>query len=204
MAATDLAVDSPSSVVSLDAERFTLLNCIHLKRLATSEQLGDLLAMAPPSLQAALEDAASQGLLMSTSAGHMLLPEGTDAVQRYYRECYGALREAPLLSQWYSRFEVLNTRFIALLTAWQRDTGDVQALDKALTVVEQLSDALATITALLPRYADYQRRFTAAIDGIENGDNDLLCNPRRDSAHNIWFEFHEDILSVLGRPRETT
>ena len=204
MATTDLAVDCPGSVVSLDAERFTLLNCIHLKRLATTEQLGVLLDVSEPRLLTLLEDVASQGLLMSTSAGHMLLPDGTDAVQCYYRECYGALRAEPLLIQWYARFEVLNTRFIALLTAWQRDTSDMQALDKALTVVEQLSDALATITTLLPRYADYQRRFAAAIDGIESGDNDLLCNPRRDSAHNIWFEFHEDILSVLGRPRETT
>ena len=24
-----------------------------------------------------------------------------------------------------------------------------------------------------------------------------------DSLHNIWFEFHEDILALLGRPRET-
>jgi hypothetical protein len=204
MSATDPALDSTSNAVALDAERFTLLNCIHLKRLASTEQLLVLLNIAQPSLLAALEDAETQGLLMSTSAGHMLLPDGTDAVQRYYRECYESLRTEPVLSQWYTRFEVLNTRFIALLTTWQRDTSDEQALDKALTVVEQLSDALAAITTLVPRYADYQRRFAAAVDAIEGGDKDLLCNPRRDSAHNIWFEFHEDILSVLGRPRETT
>lgn len=202
MSAVDPAV--ASEVITLDAERFALLNCIHLKRLATSEQLGVLLHTEQLILTAALADAETQGLLMSTSAGHMLLPEGTDAVHLYYRERYRALRETPSLAEWYARFEVLNTRFIALLTTWQRDTSDEQALDRALAVVEQLSDALATITPLLPRYTDYQRRFMAAIDGIEGGDKDLLCNPRRDSAHNIWFEFHEDILSVLGRPRETT
>ena len=204
MPVVDPAIDNTSSVVALDAEQFTLLNCIHLKRLATSEQLVVLLNIAQPHLLATLEEAETQGLLMSTSAGHMLLPEGTDAVRHYYRERYGALRAEPALSQWYTRFEVLNTRFIALLTTWQRDTSDEQALDRALTVVEQLSDALAAITSLIPRYADYQRRFAAAVDGIEGGDQDLLCNPRRDSAHNIWFEFHEDILSVLGRPRDTT
>ena len=198
------AVDNASDVVALDAERFALLNYIHLQRLVTSEQLGVLLNVPASSLIAPLEEAEGQGLLMSTSAGHMLLPAGTDAVQHYYRACYGALRTDPMLSQWYTRFEVLNTRFIALLTTWQRDSSDEQALDRALTVVEQFSDALARITSLIPRYADYQRRFAAAIDGIEGGDQDLLCNPRRDSAHNIWFEFHEDILSVLGRPRDTT
>ena len=204
MSASEPVIDDTSSVAALDAEQFALLNCIHLKRLATSEQLSVLLNIAQPKVLVALEDAEAQGLLMSTSAGHMLLPEGTDAVQGYYRECYGSLRTDAVLSQWYTRFEVLNTRFIALLTAWQRDTSDEQALDKALAVVEQLSDALTSVTTLIPRYADYQRRFLAAVDGIEGGDQDLLCNPRRDSAHNIWFEFHEDILSVLGRPRETT
>lgn len=198
------AIENTRNVAALDAEQFTLLNCIHLKRLASSEQLGVLLNIAQPDLLAALEAAEGRGLLMSTSAGVMLLPEGTDAVQHYYRECYGGLRTEPALAQWYTRFEVLNTRFIALLTAWQRDSSDEQALDKALTVVEQLSEALATIMSFIPRYGDYQRRFAAAVDGIEDGDQDLLCNPRRDSAHNIWFEFHEDILSVLGRPRETT
>ncbi len=188
----------------LDAEVFNLLNAIHLKRMVSNAQLAALLGVDTAALVAPLAAAVDAGLIMTTSAGHLLLPEGTDAVQHYYREYYATLRHNPHFAPWYARFEILNTRFIALLTTWQRDSADDDALYKALETVEQLSDALATLCPLLPRYADYQRRFAAAINAIEDGDTDLLCNPRRDSAHNIWFEFHEDILGVLARPRDTT
>ena len=190
--------------VVLDATAFVLLNAVHLKKLASTEQLASLLALAPTRLQAQLEWAAASGLLLSMPGGHMLLPEGSAAVQRHYRESYAALRSDTTVTQWYTRFEALNTRFIARLSVWQQAGGDEGALYKALEVIDQMAAALVALLPLIPRYADYRRRFAAALDQIEAGDSDMLCNPRRDSAHNIWFEFHEDILSVLGRPRDTT
>ena len=29
-----------------------------------------------------------------------------------------------------------------------------------------------------------------------------MVSPSVDSVHNIWFEIHEDILTLLGRPRD--
>ena len=188
----------------LDAETFAVLNAIHLKRMASSAQLASLLDKEENAIEACCARAAQAGYVMSTSAGHLLLADGTEAVQAHYREHYAELRQDARMAPWYARFEILNTRFIAQLTAWQRDNADENALYKALETVEQLSKALTALCPLVPRYADYQRRFAAAIDAIESGDTDLLCNPRRDSAHNIWFEFHEDILGVLARPRDTT
>src|SRR6478672_11898080 len=34
---------------------------------------------------------------------------------------------------------------------------------------------------------------------IDEGEKEFVCTPTIDSVHNIWFEFHEDILSVIGR-----
>jgi hypothetical protein len=199
------ALDTAAATDALfDDERFKVLNAIHLKRMASSEQLATLLDMSVDGVERCCVAAAADGLLMTMPGGHLLLPEGTDAVQQYYREHYAEIRQDARMAPWYARFETLNTRFIALLSKWQRDSSDEDALYKALETVEQLATALATLAPLVPRYVDYQRRFAAAIDAIENGDTDLLCNPRRDSAHNIWFEFHEDILGVLARPRDTT
>lgn len=188
----------------LDAETFALLNAIHLKRMASSAQIASLLATDESAIDAGCARAALAGYVITTSAGHLLQPDGTEAVQAHYREHYAQVRGDARMAPWYARFETLNTRFIAQLTAWQRDNSDENALYKALETVEQLSKALTDLCPLVPRYGDYQRRFSAAIDAIESGDTDLLCNPRRDSAHNIWFEFHEDILGVLARPRDTT
>jgi hypothetical protein len=38
---------------------------------------------------------------------------------------------------------------------------------------------------------------------VDAGDASFVVTPTKDSVHNVWFEFHEDILSVLGRPRDT-
>lgn len=199
------ALDASSAVGTLlDAETFAVLNAIHLKRMASSAQLASLLDRQESIIDACCARAAQAAYVMTTSAGHLLLPDGTEAVQAHYREHYAQVRRDARMAPWYARFETLNTRFIAQLSAWQRDNSDENALYKALETVEQLNTALSALCPLVPRYADYQRRFSAAIDAIESGDTDLLCNPRRDSAHNIWFEFHEDILGVLARPRDTT
>jgi len=189
--------------VTLEAHEFAVLNIIHLKRLAGDDALAALTGLDTATLVPLIGAAAARGLVMSTDAGHMLLPEGTDAVRAYCDDAYAALRGDAAIEAWYRRFETLNTRFIALLTSWQAHT-DGDALFEALTVVEQPSQEIDRLVPRIPRYRGYQQRFDAVIGAIDGGDADLLCNPRRDSAHNIWFEFHEDILGVLGRPRDTT
>ena len=187
----------------LSERDFAVLNAIHLKRLVDDAQLGLLTGFDQTEIAPLLERAAATDLVLTMDSGHMLLAAGTDAVRAHYDKAYAGLRCDAELDAWYTRFETLNHRFIGLLSSWQADADD-DTLFKALDTVEQLNRALDVLLRRIPRYAGYQRRFAAAVEAIEDGDTDLLCNPRRDSAHNIWFEFHEDILSVLGRPRETT
>lgn len=189
---------------TLDDASFALLNAVHLKRMVGEADLAALLGTTTADIAARLAPFVEGGLAMALSAGVMLMPEGTAAVHAHYNARYAGLRQQPSLVDWYARFETLNTRFIAALTRWQQQGQDDDTLFRALEIVEALVKALDALTPLVPRYADYQRRFNAAIDAIEQGDTDLLVNPRRDSAHNVWFEFHEDVLCVLGRPRDTT
>ena len=194
----------PAGSAALGEREFAVLNAIHLKRLATTEQVAAVTAIDTAELASVLAVAASAGHVLSMESGHLLLPDGTAAVRRHYHERYAALRTDPAIGRWYARFETLNSRFIALLSAWQQMGSDERQLRKALEVVDALCTALDELLPLLPRYVEYQRRFEDAVAAIDSGDTDLLCNPRRDSAHNIWFELHEDILGVLGRPRDTT
>ena len=188
---------------ALDDREFVVLNAIHLKRMADDAQLTQLTGLETEALVRLLADCATRELVLSMDAGHMLLPAGTEAVRDYYDRAYAPLRGNAEIAAWYAWFETLNTRFIGLVTQWQAHADDAH-LFAALEAVDQLSTGIDALLAAIPRYGDYQQRFRAALDAIDDGDTDLLCNPRRDSAHDIWFEFHEDILSVLGRPRETT
>ena len=65
-----------------------------------------------------------------------------------------------------------------------------------MTALEQVADRL-------PRYRHYADRFRKSLDRVDSGQVEYVTSPTVDSLHNIWFEFHEDILALLGRPRET-
>ena len=67
-----------------------------------------------------------------------------------------------------------------------------------------LTRMIADLVDHLPRYQRYVERFNASIEKVDGGGIGFVTKPTVDSLHNIWFEFHQDILSVLGRPRDTT
>ena len=103
---------------------------------------------------------------------------------------------------WYVRFEALNDQFIKAVSDWQKNDHDAKAEAKILKIAERLIKAIREITPIIPRYENYVRRFTDGIARVDRGERDYVCGPTIDSVHTIWFEFHEDILSVLGRPRD--
>ena len=147
--------------------------------------------------------AASGDLLMIAEGRHLLLPEGTSAVQEYYRITYEAMRSNETVLAWYGRFEPINDQFIKQVSEWQSTDGDERIQSRLIKTVERLSKYLQEITPLIPRYENYLNRFGASVAKIDEGQKEFICTPTIDSVHNIWFEFHEDILSVIGRPRDT-
>jgi len=124
-------------------------------------------------------------------------------VQGYYRQTYSDLSEREEMSRWYARFEAINNQFIKLVTDWQQTGGDPKVQDRVIATVERLVKLIGEITQLVPRYAGYTRRFERSVTTVDEGNPDFVCTPTVDSLHNIWFEFHEDFLAVLGRPRDT-
>jgi hypothetical protein len=149
-----------------------------------------------------LEQASGAGFGMSAGAQYLLFPDGSQAVLDHCNNHYAHLR-AEELQAWYERFETLNTQFIKLVTEWQTTSGDKDVEGKILKVAERLIRAIEKLVPEIPRYAQYVRRFTAGIGHVDTGDASYVVTPTKDSIHNVWFEFHEDILSVLGRPRDT-
>jgi len=139
---------------------------------------------------------------MSADGRYLVVPEGTAAVHEFYTKLYGPLREDAAIDAWYNRFETLNDQFIKAVSDWQKSDEDEKAKTKILRVVERLSKALRDIVPMIPRYENYVRRFNEGVARVDRGERDYVCGPSIDSVHTVWFEFHEDILSVLGRPRD--
>jgi hypothetical protein len=188
----------------IEASEFAFLNAVYLKKMATVDAIAAITSLPLAAVEDMARRFAEAEAIFSMPSGVMLMPEGTDLVLEYYRETYAVPRADPQLTEWYERFEVLNLRFIALISEWQRSGNEPGVLDKAIKVVERLSKAIEDLVLTIPRYEEFVRRFNRAIDRVDSGDLEFVSNPTKDSIHNVWFEFHEDILAVLGRPRDTT
>ncbi|MHB9841454.1 hypothetical protein Q8F57_042310 [Paraburkholderia terrae] len=180
---------------------FLVLNALYLKKMANLAALVECVRLPAVDVQAALNEAVADGQAMDLNGEYLLDVPGRRAVLEYYSEIYLPKRVA--VTEWYERFETLNSQFLKLVSEFQTSGGDARVLAQLMKVVGRQITALRKIESDIPRYGVYADRFATAIEKVDLGDRSFVTNPRADSIHNIWFEFHEDILAVVGRPRET-
>lgn len=185
-----------------DERAFRVLNGAHLKKLANAEEIASAAGVDPEFARSVLGSAVDNGWAIDMDGKYLLLPDGTATVQGFYRHAYQAHRSNSQIVSWYDRFETLNEQFIKQVTDWQIAGGDEKTEEKLIKTVERLTRSMQEIIPAIPRYDVYIRRFENSIALADRGEKDYICKPTIDSVHNIWFEFHEDILSVLGRPRD--
>lgn len=188
----------------LTDEDFTILNALYLKKMATAATVAEVIGLPAERVVERLAAAADAQWVLDMPDGAMLLPAGTEKVLAYYAATYTPLRAQPELPAWYAAFEVINAKFIAQVSEWQQTQGDEKAEQRLLRTAQRLVRDIGALVPGIPRYANYVRRFEHGIEQVDRGQHDFVCKPTIDSVHNIWFEFHEDILTVLGRPRDTT
>jgi hypothetical protein len=181
---------------------FLVLNGAHLKKMATADDIAAAVGLPREVAVAELAAAVEKGWAMSVDGRYLVVPDGTSAVHEYYAKFYGPLRGDAAIEGWFARFETLNDQFIRAVSDWQKNEEDEKAKAKVLKVVERLIKALGDIISAIPRYENYARRFTESVGRVDRGEREYVCGPSIDSVHTIWFELHEDILSVLGRPRD--
>jgi hypothetical protein len=183
---------------------FAMLNAIYLKKMATPETIADVTGLSLDTVNQRMAGAVEHEWIIVLPTGAMLLAEGTKEVLGYYRVRYAQDRLNAAVVKWYENFEALNARFIGLVTEWQQSDGDERVERRLLQSAEKLARDIGQLVPRIARYQAYVRRFERSMDLVDRGQRDFVCKPTIDSVHNIWFEFHEDILAVLGRPRDTT
>jgi predicted transcriptional regulator len=189
--------------MSLSEESFAVLNVVYLRKLIGLDAVVDITGLPASRVRAALDELVEAGAVADLGETFMLeQPDGASAAIAEYDERYAHLRTSPEAVAWYERFEVLNAQFLKAISAWQTTGEEEAALDKVLRLVDRQMKALESFAEHLPRYRRYAARFLAAIDQVEQGRTEFVTSLSVDSVHNVWFELHEDILTVLGRPRD--
>lgn len=188
--------------VTADNE-FAVLNAVYLRKIATPAVIGEVSGLPAGQISQLVAGAIGAGRLEDIGGMVMLTGAGAADVLAEYRDRYEAIRSDAEVLSWYARFESINKQFLQSISAWQTDGGsDPGKLDRLLRLVERLTKSLGTLEPTIPRYQRYSARFIAALDRVDAGSSEYVSSPTVDSVHNIWFEFHEDILTVIGRPRD--
>jgi hypothetical protein len=190
--------------MNIPDEEFAVLNAVYLRKMVTVEAMTGITGLDPETVGTHAAALAERGLIADVGGGNWMLeqPEGVRGAIEAYDERYAELRNDVQVEAWYQRFESLNTQFLKAISAWQTSGEDEGVLDKLLRLVDRQIKALTTFAETLPRYQRYAQRLTQALDRVESGDSEYVTSLARDSIHNVWFELHEDILTVLGRPRD--
>ena len=197
------AVDPLMGSTPVDDATFDVLNAIYLHKMATVAHVADVTEIALSEAETILLREQTQQAVLDLGGSWLLQEAGTARVLAYYLSVYAPLRADGSIIHWYERFETsLNQQFIKAVSEWQTSAGDERARDKMAKLVERMIRNLGQITDSVPRYKKYERRFERAMARADRGETDFVCKPTVDSMHNIWFEFHEDILAVVGRPRD--
>jgi hypothetical protein len=186
-------------------EQFLVLNSLYLRKIATAAVAGECTALPAAMIGATLSAALQAGTALDVGDGQFMLSEdGTQQLLAEYATRYASQRGEKTVEDWYQRFEVINGQFLTAISAWQQEQQEQEdgKLDRLLRLVERQIKALDTLSSHIDRYRIYQARFERALTRVDEGHPEYVVSPGVDSIHNIWFEFHEDILTLLGRPRD--
>jgi hypothetical protein len=195
---------------------FEVLNVIVLKRMCRAETVADVLAIPQTAVEEAVASLERHDLVGRSD--DLLLPTDAadSALVTFSAAAYAELRSDPDSDGLYERFERINAQLLSTMAAWQQidvgghkvpnDHSDPAYDEKVITRAGKLVERLKPIARVLGerdrRFLRYGERFDAALAQIDRGERDYLSSPVVESVHNIWFEFHEDLLRALGRARE--
>lgn len=194
---------------------YDVLNVVALKKMATPSAVAHVTGQAPDEVDRVMADLSGQGLVVIAGGAALPTNEAEPALKSSASEHYADVRTDPSVGHLVERFETVNSQFLTAMSSWQQisigdrkvtnDHSDSDYDQKVLSQLEKLTQRLLPLLDALaghdPRFRRYPQRFDAAMDGVDGGRQELVSSATEDSIHNIWHEFHEDLLRTLGRER---
>lgn len=203
------------SAAVLDKTDYDVLDVVALKKMASTPVIAAASGVAADRVDAVLEDLVGRGLVVVAGGSALPTDEAEPALAAAAAEHYAQLRADDEVLGLVERFETTNAQFLVTMSSWQqidvggrKVTNDHTDPDYDDKVIARLEKLIARLTGLLdalaghdPRFGLYPQRFEAAIGFVDQGRHEYVSSPTVDSVHNIWFEFHEDLLRTLGRER---
>lgn len=194
---------------------YDVLNVVVLKKMATADAVAGASGVDLAQVARTLDALAARGLLVVAGGAALPTDDAEPALAAAAADRYAAVRADDAVAALVDRFDTVNGQFLTTMSAWQQvdlsgrkvandhtdPQYDAKVIDRLDRLVTRLGPLLSALAEHDPRFARYSARFAAALAAVDAGDHELVSSPTRDSVHNVWFEFHEDLLRTLGRER---
>ncbi len=191
---------------------FTLLRLAELKGRASADILAEALEMPVNVAEDYYLRLCAQGLCSESGGGFSVTDKGRSHLQEHLSQERTHADPAAVVV-FYEDFCVFNADLKQIMTAWQiRPDGtlnDHSESDYDRGVLQRLADLhlrvgplLRRLSQLSPRLAAYESRLGRAAGRVAAGDRRYLARIIADSYHTVWFELHEELLSLAGLKRE--
>ena len=197
-----------------------VLHALRLSGMARSEAVAERFGLDFAATEESLLDQQAYGRVnwneFGSSAGWSLSDAGRAAGERLLAQELDGLGARATVTRLYERFLPYNARLLTAVTSWQiRATDedpfamnrhhdavwDAAVLAELAALSRDLQPIVDELTAVLPRFAGYGRRFRRAVARAADGDGEWVAAVGIDSCHTVWFELHEDFLATLGISR---
>ena len=196
--------------------RDLVLHATAIKRHAPLGAIAALAGLPETRVAEVMATALATGRAVEAKGAFALTPLAGVALQARYARAFADLRADGDFVAAYEAFERINVTLKQIITDWQTlDVGgtkiandhrdkahDARIIDRLGGLHEQAEPILGRLAKKLPRLKYYGDKLLAALEAAEDGDPEWVSNIRRDSYHTVWFEFHEEVLRIMGRARE--
>jgi pyruvate,orthophosphate dikinase len=188
-----------------------LLRLVGLKGRASIEILSDALSVSNDMAEASYASLCEQGLCVKTGTGLRLTPAGRERLALFLAD-ERAHADAAAVVALYEDFCVFNAELKQIMTDWQlkldsvaNDHADADydrhVLQRLGELHRRVSPLLQRLVQLSPRLAAYGDRLDRAATRVAGGDHSFVAKIISDSYHTVWFELHEDLMSLAGLKR---
>jgi pyruvate,orthophosphate dikinase len=188
-----------------------VLQALRLKGRAGPEDLAAASGAEPEQVAGILSDLTQSGGAREVGGGYMLLAPGRERLAKLLEDEL-ARTDSVAIRELHEEFIGVNLDFKQLAADWQTRDGepndhadpayDQQVLDRLPSVHDRVTPILRRVGEVAPRLAYYQERLDKALERVRAGDHTWLLRPLIDSYHTVWFELHEELLSLAGLSRE--
>lgn len=193
-----------------------VLHALGVLKKGSVDRLAEILGTSVEPVTAELDQLVTLGHVAEIEGEYLLTPLARLAAIAQDGQVYADQRASASFLAAMENFERVNDELKTLISKWQtrdvagqwiaNDHSDPDYDDGVVADLGDLHDRAVDTLSLLalevPRLDAYTKRLSTSLQKAESGETAWVSDVRISSYHTVWFELHEDLLTILGHERQ--